>query len=96
MSNQSPECAGCGTTDIGDRFWVPHSFPGVALCEACQFQQQRQQLSHQHQHYEQSRLENTPQSTQWCEHNFSTGDESPGMFIRARRLLQTWIFGSLI
>ncbi|VDO01838.1 unnamed protein product [Rodentolepis nana] len=41
---QTTECAGCGATDFNNRFWVPQSVPGVALCETCQFQQQHLQV----------------------------------------------------
>uniref|UniRef100_A0A5K3EMD6 GATA-type domain-containing protein n=1 Tax=Mesocestoides corti TaxID=53468 RepID=A0A5K3EMD6_MESCO len=38
----SAECAGCGSTAAGNRFWVSHEGPHVALCETCQFQQHQQ------------------------------------------------------
>ncbi|KAH9281896.1 Transcription factor GATA-6 [Echinococcus granulosus] len=65
--NQSPECASCGATDIGGRFWVSHSVPGVALCETCQFQH-HQQSHHQHHQI-------ISQNIQWCDYTFANSLE---------------------
>ena len=73
MPKQPPECAGCGATDSGDCFWIPQSFPGVALCESCQFQQ----LSQHHQNgFRYMQINN--QGTQLHENIFVNRDESPG------------------
>lgn len=73
---QPPECAGCGATAFGNRFWVPEHFPGVALCEACQFQQQQSQI-HSNRNHSQNQL--SPCES-WEERVFSTNHEGMGKF----------------